>query len=117
MESRRLTRLGQQIQEEVSEIIRRRMKDPRLGFVTVTGVRVTADLSFAYVYVSAMGTSQEADQTFRCLTSAAGFIRTELGKRLRVKHVPELRFKYDDSCERVARIESMLRELNREDDV
>lgn len=116
MENRRLTRLGQQIQEEVSEIIHRRIKDPRIGFVTITGVRVTADLSFAYVYVSAMGTSEQVDETFRCLSGAAGFIRSELGRRLRVKHIPELRFKYDDSSERGARIESMLKELKKEDD-
>lgn len=117
MESRRLTRLGQQIQKEVSEIIHRRIKDPRIGFVTITGVRVTADLSFAYIYVSAMGTSQEIDETFKCLTGAAGFIRTELGRRLRVKHLPELRFRYDDSSERGARIELMLKELKKEDDL
>ncbi len=117
MESRRLTRLGQQIQEEVSEIIHRRIKDPRIGFVTITGVRVTADLSFAYIYVSAMGSSEQVDQSFKCLTGAAGFIRSELGRRLRVKHVPELRFKYDDSPQRGAKIESMLKELKREDDL
>ncbi|MFZ1946288.1 MAG: 30S ribosome-binding factor RbfA [bacterium] len=111
MESRRLGRLGSQIQEEVSEIIARKIKDPRLGFVTLTGVRVSADLSYASVYVSVLGTAGDIKRNLACLDSAKSFIRSELGKRLSVKHVPELRFHHDDSGARGARIDSILKDL------
>jgi len=114
LERRRLNRLGDQIQEEVSDIIHRRLKDPRIGFVSVTGARVTADLSFAYVYVSIMGTDEDIEKGFESLVGAARFIRAELGKRLRIKRIPEIRFLYDDSSARGARIESILKHL-RED--
>ncbi len=111
LERRRLSRLGVQIQEEVSDIIRRRLKDPRIGFVSVTGARVTADLSFAYVYISAMGSEEDIGRSLECLIGAASFIRSELGKRLRIKRIPELRFVYDDTGVRAAKIEAILKDL------
>jgi ribosome-binding factor A len=111
LESRRLSRLGSQIQEEISDIIRRRLKDPRLGFVSVTRAKVSADLSYASVYFSVMGDQAEVDRTMACLEHAANFIRSELGRRLRVKRIPELRFFYDDSAVRGARIERLLKDL------
>lgn len=116
LERRRLSRLGDQIQEEVSDIIRRRLKDPRVGFVSVTGARVTADLSLAYVYISVMGSEEDITRSYECLVGAARFIRTELGRRLRIKRVPEIRFLYDDSTARGARIESILRHLKESSD-
>lgn len=116
LEKRRLSRLGGQIQQEVSDIIKRRLKDPRIGFVSVTGARVTADLSFAYVYVSVMGTDEEIDKSLDCLIGAARFIRAELGRRLRIKKIPEIRFLYDDSSVRAARIDSILKHLKEEND-
>jgi len=111
LQGRRLTRLGGQIQEEVSEIIVRRLKDPRIGFATITGVKVSADLSYASIYVSVLGSSQEIQATLACLDGAKSFIRSELGERLRIKHIPELRFFHDDSAAKGARIDSILKHL------
>lgn len=116
MESRRIGRLSDQIQEEVSDIIRRKLKDPRVGFVSITGVKVTADLSLAHVWVSVMGQAGDIEKNLSCLSGAAGFIRAELGRRLRIKRIPELRFHYDDSTIKGARIDSILRKLKDSND-
>ena len=111
MQSRRLGRLSSQIQEEVSEIIARKIKDPRLGFVTVTGTKVSPDLSYASVYVSVLGSAADIERNLACLDSAKSYIRSELGRRLSVRHVPELRFHHDDSSLKGARIDSILKDL------
>lgn len=111
MESRRLARLGGQIQEEISDIIRRKLKDPRLGFVSVTRAKVSGDLSYASVYFSVIGSENDTERTMRCLVHAANFIRSELGSRLHIKRIPELRFFYDDSSIRGARIDRILKNL------
>ena len=111
LSSRRISRLCDQIQEEISDIIHRKLKDPRIGFVSVTMVKLTADLSLANVYVSGMGTSVDMEKSVACLGGAASFIRSELGRRLRIKRIPELIFRYDDSAERGARIDSILKNL------
>jgi ribosome-binding factor A len=111
VQSRRLGRLSSQIQEEVSEIIARKIKDPRLGFVTVTGTKVSPDLSYASVYVSVLGTAADIERNLACLDSAKSYIRLELGRRLSVRHVPELRFHHDDSNLKGARIDSILKDL------
>jgi ribosome-binding factor A len=114
MAGRRVSRLNDQLREEISDIIHRRLKDPRIGFVTVTKVSVTADLSRASVYVSIMGEPDDISTTISCLDRASGFMRGELGRRLRIKRIPELRFRYDDSCVKGARIDSILRDLREE---
>ena len=111
MEGRRVERLGGQIQQEVSEIISRKIKDPRLGFVTVTAVRMTRDLRYASIYVSVIGDESAVKNSISCLEGAASFIRHELGKRLHIRHIPELRFRYDESPKQGARIEGILRKL------
>ena len=116
MQSRRISRLCDQIQEEVSDIIHRKLKDPRVGFVTVTGVRLAADLSRASVYVSVMGNPDDVTKTTACLDGASSFIRSELGRRLRIKRIPELTFRLDDSGVKGARIESILRQLKEGND-
>ena len=116
MQGRRLSRLSGQIQEEVSDIITRKLKDPRVGFVTLTGVKVSADLSYASVYVSVMGNQQEVDQTLAGLEVAKSFIRSELAGRLHVRHIPELRFHLDDSLAKGARIDSILKHLKEDKD-
>jgi ribosome-binding factor A len=116
LQGRRLGRLGGQIQEEISDIIARKLKDPRVGFVTLTGVKVSADLSYANVYVSVMGSQQEIDNTLAGLEGAKSFIRSELARRLRVKHTPELRFHHDDSLAKGARIDSLLKHLKEDKD-
>jgi ribosome-binding factor A len=111
VQSRRLDRLCGQIQEEVSEIISRKLKDPRVGFVTLTGVNVSADLSYANIYVSVMGGAGDLDRTMACLDGARSFIRVELARRLAIRHIPEIRFHHDDSGAKGARIDSILKGL------
>lgn len=115
MAGRRISRLCDQLQEEISDIIHRRLKDPRIGFVSVTSVKLTADLSHAHVYVSGMGSADDIEKSVACLDGAARFIRSELGRRLRIKRIPELTFRYDDSGERGARIDSIIKNLREGD--
>ena len=115
MEGRRPGRLAGQVQEEISEIIQRKIKDPRLGFVTVTRVTLTPDLRHASIYVSVLGGEEEREQSLVCLESASPFVRSELAKRLRVKHIPDLKFFFDDSGVKGARIEKLLRHLREGD--
>jgi ribosome-binding factor A len=103
--------VGRQIREIVSEIIHRRLKDPRLGFVTVTGVRVSRGLKTAKVYVSVMGDSEAKDETLRALSHALPFVRKTLGSRVRLRHTPEILFEYDDSIQRGSRIDRLLEDL------
>ena len=84
--------VGRQIQEIVSEIIHRRLKDPRLGFVTVTGVKMARDLKTAKVYVSVMGDSESKEETLGALSHALPFVRKELGRQVRLRHTPEILF-------------------------
>jgi ribosome-binding factor A len=116
VQGRRLDRLGGLIQKEISDIVFRRIRDPRLGFVSVTAVRVTPDLSYASVYVSFIGNDEDSQKSMDCLLRAASFIRSELGKRLEIKRIPELRFFRDDSSERGARIDSILKHLKEDTD-
>ena len=111
MQSRRLDRLGGQIQEEVSDIILRKLRDPRIGFVTVTKVRVSADLSYASIYISVMGGAEDIDRSLESLEGASSFIRSEMGRRLKIRHIPEIRFHYDDTEIKGARIDSLLKRL------
>lgn len=111
MQGKRTERLGGQIQQEISDIISRKVKDPRLGFVTVTGVKMSPDLRYATVYVTVMGADEDAEKSLGCLESASSFIRHELGGRLHVKHVPELRFFIDEAALRGRRIDNILRDM------
>lgn len=110
--NRRHEQLSALISEEMSEILRTKMKDPRLGFVSITGVRVTADLRVAKIYVSVLGEASERKDTIRALTSAQGFLRHELAQRLTVRHVPEISFELDDSIERGSHVLDLIRETN-----
>ena len=103
--------IGKTIQENLSEIIRLRVRDPHLGYVTVTGVRVSKDLKVATVYVSVLGASSEQQETLTALKRATSFLRRELSARVRLRHTPELVFAYDDTMERGARIDKILEEL------
>lgn len=105
--SRRSQRLGEEIREEVARIIGSGLKDPRIGFVTVTRVDLTPDLRAARIFVGVLGDQAQRTKTMAGLGQAAGFIRREVGRRIRVRHTPELLFTYDtglDATERVARL-------------
>lgn len=110
MPGRRPERLAEQIKEELSLIIGGEVEDPRLGYVTVTGAKLTADLRTARVYVSVLGTEEEVKGSLAALKHASGFIRHQLGAVLQIRHTPELHFVYDDADMRAARIEELLSE-------
>ncbi len=117
MASHRLEKVNVQIQREISDILFRRVNDPRIGFVSVTEVRVSKDYDVAAVYVSLFGPEAEREASWKGLERARAFIRSELGKRIRLRKTPEIVFRLDDSMERGARIEQELRalEASRED--
>jgi len=108
----RVGRVGEQIKKELSVIIQSELKDPRIGFITVTGVEVTNDLSQASVYLSVLGSDEQKEATLKALANGTGFIRSELGKRIRLRHTPQLLFKFDSSIEYGSRIESLLESIN-----
>ena len=110
---KRSARVSDQIKEEIAEILMRKIKDPRIGFVTVTDVELADDLRNAKVFVSVIGNDRAA--TLKGLESASAFIRTELGRRLRLRFIPELLFRYDDSAERGAHIMELLNEVDDKD--
>ena len=105
-------RLGQRILEEITELLVGELKDPRIGLATVTGVRVTPDLRQAIVGIGVSGSAEEKKKTIEGLRAAVPFIRHELAERLDIRRVPELTFKLDDSAERAARIEELLRKAH-----
>lgn len=111
----RSTKVGEQMKKELGDIITRKLKDPRVGFVTVTDVEVTGDLSMATVYITVLGDQEQQADTLKGLEKAKGFIRSEIGKRIRLRIVPEITFAMDESIAYGNRIEALLSELKRED--
>lgn len=111
MAGQRVSRLREEIKKEASDIIRR-LKDPRVGFVTVTDTDVSSDMRHVKIFVSVLGSDEEKQATMDALHRATGFIRTELGGRIRLRHTPEIQFKFDESMERGARIFELLREVH-----
>lgn len=110
--SKRTDRVGDQIRMEIADILTRRVKDPRVGFVTITAVDVSPDLRQAWVRVTVLqGGAQEAE-TLAALSRAGGFIKGELGRRLKLRYVPDLTFVKDTSVDQVARVLNLLEELH-----
>ena len=105
-------RLGAQLVELLAELLGRRVKDPRVHDVTVTGAEVTPDLRHARIYVSLLHGEEEWREVRLGLVAAAPFLRARLGKMMRVKRIPELDFRYDPSLEEGAHIETLLEELH-----
>ncbi|MSR35339.1 MAG: 30S ribosome-binding factor RbfA [Gemmatimonadetes bacterium] len=110
MANRRVERLNQQLRREISDILRRAVRDPRIGIPTITRVDVSADLWVARVLVRASGTAEERAEALEGLEGAAAFIRHEL-RGLKVRRVPELRFEIDQTLEHASRIDELLREV------
>lgn len=100
----------------VSGLLIKGLKDPRIGFVTVTGVKVSDDLHLATVYFTVIGSDNEKEATEQGLNSARGFIRKEMGKSLRMRYIPDIVFKFDDSVAYGNRIESLIREIHTTDE-
>ncbi len=110
----RVARVSEAVKEALSEIVRDEVKDPRLGFATVTQVEMTADLRKARIWVSFLGEEEERKQGLEVLEKAVHHIRGELGKRVRLKFVPELEFHEDTTAEQGLRIEHIIKELKQE---
>jgi ribosome-binding factor A len=113
--SQRTQRLDAQIRQELMDLLQREMKDPRLGFVTITRVETARDLSSARVWVSVLGSDEEREQTMRALQAAAPWLRHKLAERLEIRTVPQLLLKRDESIEAGDRVLRLLRELEDED--
>ena len=107
---RRPERLAEEIREEVARMIATELKDPRLGFVTVIRVELAHDLGYAKVHVGVLGDEREREKSLTALRSAAGFVRRELGRRLRIHHTPEIDFRYDKGIEATDRVARLLQE-------
>lgn len=107
---KRSARISDQMKEEIADILMRKVRDPRIGFVTVTDVVVSEDLRNAKVFVSVLGDDRAA--TLQALEKATAFIRSELGRRMRMKFIPELLFRYDDTAERGAHILELLQQID-----
>jgi ribosome-binding factor A len=114
--SRRQEKVNDLLREVLSEIVQREIKDPRLGFLSLTAVEVAPDLSSAKVFVSVMGDDAQQKDSIAVLQRAKGFLRTELARRVRsMRHVPELIFKLDTSIQHGARVFELLEQVRRED--
>jgi ribosome-binding factor A len=111
MPSRRQRRVSDLIQKEIGELLQEKVSDPRLSFVTVTTVEVSADLRQAHVYVSTMGDQEARREMLASLKHATGFLRRELGARVALRYVPSLTFHLDDSLEHSQRIMQLLDQL------
>ena len=111
MKGKRAARLNEQLKRELSDLIRLQVRDPRVGLVTITGVQVAADLGSARVFVRSGGTDDDLDSSLEGLAAAAPFLRSELGRILSIRKIPELRFQKDRSLEHAQRIERILSEV------
>ena len=111
MAKKRTPRLNEQLRREIIDIVRNHARDPRIGMVSVTDVMVAADLGSAKVYVTVLGDEDEKVETVKGLKAASAFIRSELGRRLTIRQIPELRFELDQTLEHAHRIEQLLGEV------
>lgn len=114
--SRRIERLNEQVKREVSDILRFEVRDPRVGVITVTEARVAPDLSLARIYVRPMGDETEQSEAMAGLEAASSYVRRELGKRLKTRTVPELRFEADKALEYGMHIEKLLSDIKKPDE-
>ena len=107
----RQERINEMLKIEISEIILRELRDPRLGFITITGAEVTKDLRHAKVFISVMGDENQQKETLMVLKKASGFIRSEFGKRATMKMIPEISFRMDSGVQHGMRIFELLQQV------
>ncbi|NMG75089.1 30S ribosome-binding factor RbfA [Aromatoleum diolicum] len=112
----RSQRVVEQIRRELAELIRLEVKDPRVGFITLTDVEITPDYAHAKVFFTSMRGEEGLDEILVGLRRASGFLRRELGKRVRIHTLPELHFQYDSSVERGSRMSQLIDQVVREDE-
>ena len=108
-------RVGQLVQELLGELFARGMRDPRIGLVTITGVKMSPDLREARVYYAVHGDAEQRKQTAKGLEKAKGFLRREIALHLKLRVTPEIHFKYDEAIDRGARIEQLIREVHEQE--
>ncbi|HHU61869.1 MAG: 30S ribosome-binding factor RbfA [Bacillota bacterium] len=112
--SSRYKRIAEEVKREISAIVAKEVKDPRLGMISITDVDVSRDLSIAKVYFSMLGSEEEREITLEGLNRARGFIRSELAKRLQLRHTPEIKFLFDGSLEQGAKMDALLKSLKQD---
>jgi ribosome-binding factor A len=110
MSLERMRRVDEAVREVLSDVLTHEVKDPRVGFVTVTDVKTSPDLSHARVYVSVLGDAEAVSASLEGLRSAQGFLQGRIGGELRLKHTPTLTFFHDDTAERAQRLERLMDE-------
>ena len=115
MVSQRTDRLDSQIRQELMDLLQREMKDPRIGFVTITRVETARDLGSARIWVSILGTEEERDRSMKALGVATPWLRRRLAERLTLRSVPQLSLRHDDSIEAGDRVLRLLREIEQQD--
>src|SRR5699024_654256 len=111
----RAERVGEQMKQEIMDIVNNKVKDPRIGLLTITEVQLTNDLSIATIYLTVLGNDKQIDDTFKGLEKAKGFIKSEIGSRMRLRIVPDLKFEYDESIDYGNKIEKMIQDLHKND--
>jgi ribosome-binding factor A len=114
MSSQRPGRVQEAIRQEVSNIIHGQIRDPRLGFLTITGVELTKDLRYARIYFSVLGEDKEKKLALRGLNSAKGYIKGILGDRIKLRYMPDIEFKIDDTLERTRHIYDLFEQIKKE---
>lgn len=117
MPGRRTDRVSVLIQRELSDIIQRELKDPRVGFCTISQVQVSTDLRYADVKVSVVGDKQQKRNSITGLKSAAGFLRREVVQRIGLRHAPELRFELDNSVDQLMQIDRLLKRIHTQEEI
>jgi len=115
MDFKRADRVADLVKQQIAEILRREVHDPRIANITVTDVRLTDDLRSARIYVVELGKDRMSDEVGQGLSKARGFVRRELGKRLQLRYVPELSFFYDSSFEYGSKIDRLLKEIRKDE--
>mgnify|MGYP001426037801 CR=1 FL=1 len=115
MHFKRSSQVAEVIKREMSDILSHHIKDPRLGFITVTGVDLSDDLRYAKVFVSIFGEKDKQQESLDGLASAKGFIRKEIGSRLRLRYCPDFSFKVDESIAYGDKIDRLLNQISKED--
>src|SRR3989304_9577373 len=116
MEGKRSEKVADLIQKEISQMLVKSIKDPRIGFVTITRVAVSEDCRSAKVYFSVAGTLEERERSMEGLSSAKGYVRKELGRRIRLRYTPEIIFKFDPSIEYAIHIGEVFRQLKKDEE-
>ncbi len=116
MSKQRKEKLQEQLKQEVSDILQNEIKDPGIGFVTVTSVNLSGDYRHAKIFVSIFDNKEKQEETMQTLEKATGFIRSEVAKRVKLRHIPELVFIFDESIEHGDHINKLLKELRQGND-